>query len=424
MHKRDSHGSRLKMNIPDSFKGKLAQEGVKNVQTQDVQTAVQVVYVTLPQTFSGSAVYKTLTGASEPTPTKDDSPHTKQTAEPEPEPKQESLSPSSAKTKASATDKHIPHDTATASSDKKDHHDHTEDHKTTFATTTAPRSSQTLVGAAASITSGGASAIAGSVQSSSSPSSSPQPSGGLSGGAKAGIAIAVLLGLAFIAAAAFFIYRKKKNSNSHEELLDEKHASLTNGAGTRNPETALRPVSVQSEKAAPSIVSNHSASTAPRLSLRPVTQFLPNLGDSASNSGHSSGAMSEKSRSGRENPFADATMSENRARPYSPQANPFEENQRRSPETQQRPAMPRQHDSTSSRGSNERPSTPNSSRSGPPGAAPPGSPMSRGPNNVHRVQLDFKPSMDDELELRSGQLVRMLHEYDDGWVSCLSIPRP
>ena len=42
-----------------------------------------------------------------------------------------------------------------------------------------------------------------------------------------------------------------------------------------------------------------------------------------------------------------------------------------------------------------------------------------GPTNsaVHRVQLDFKPSMDDELELRAGQLIRMLHEYDDGWVS-------
>jgi hypothetical protein len=25
--------------------------------------------------------------------------------------------------------------------------------------------------------------------------------------------------------------------------------------------------------------------------------------------------------------------------------------------------------------------------------------------------------MDDEIELRSGQLVRILHEYDDGWVS-------
>ncbi|ROW09746.1 hypothetical protein VMCG_02374 [Cytospora schulzeri] len=42
-----------------------------------------------------------------------------------------------------------------------------------------------------------------------------------------------------------------------------------------------------------------------------------------------------------------------------------------------------------------------------------------GPANstVHRVQLDFKPTMDDELELHGGQLVRLLHEYDDGWVS-------
>jgi hypothetical protein len=39
------------------------------------------------------------------------------------------------------------------------------------------------------------------------------------------------------------------------------------------------------------------------------------------------------------------------------------------------------------------------------------------PNNVHAVHLDFKPSMEDEIGLRSGQLVRILHEYDDGWVS-------
>lgn len=36
---------------------------------------------------------------------------------------------------------------------------------------------------------------------------------------------------------------------------------------------------------------------------------------------------------------------------------------------------------------------------------------------VHRVQLDFKPSMEDELGLQAGHLVRILHEYDDGWVS-------
>ena len=36
--------------------------------------------------------------------------------------------------------------------------------------------------------------------------------------------------------------------------------------------------------------------------------------------------------------------------------------------------------------------------------------------DVHRVQMDFRPNMDDELELSAGQLVRLLHEYDDGWV--------
>lgn len=48
-----------------------------------------------------------------------------------------------------------------------------------------------------------------------------------------------------------------------------------------------------------------------------------------------------------------------------------------------------------------------------------------GPANsmVHRVQLDFKPTMDDELELRAGQLVRLLHEYDDGWALCIRLDR-
>jgi hypothetical protein len=38
-------------------------------------------------------------------------------------------------------------------------------------------------------------------------------------------------------------------------------------------------------------------------------------------------------------------------------------------------------------------------------------------STVHRVQLDFKPTLEDEMELVAGQLVRLLHEYDDGWVS-------
>ncbi|KAI0447671.1 hypothetical protein F4803DRAFT_558737 [Xylaria telfairii] len=42
---------------------------------------------------------------------------------------------------------------------------------------------------------------------------------------------------------------------------------------------------------------------------------------------------------------------------------------------------------------------------------------------VHRVQLDFKPSMEDELELQAGHLVRILHEYDDGWALCIRLDR-
>ncbi|CCU83195.1 SH3 domain containing protein [Blumeria hordei DH14] len=43
------------------------------------------------------------------------------------------------------------------------------------------------------------------------------------------------------------------------------------------------------------------------------------------------------------------------------------------------------------------------------------------PIAVHRAQLDFAPSMDDELELIAGQLVRVLHEYDDGWAMCIRL---
>ncbi|KAL1871574.1 hypothetical protein VTK73DRAFT_2038 [Phialemonium thermophilum] len=44
-------------------------------------------------------------------------------------------------------------------------------------------------------------------------------------------------------------------------------------------------------------------------------------------------------------------------------------------------------------------------------------------STVHRVQLDFKPTLEDEMELRAGQLVRLLHEYDDGWALCIRLDR-
>lgn len=48
-------------------------------------------------------------------------------------------------------------------------------------------------------------------------------------------------------------------------------------------------------------------------------------------------------------------------------------------------------------------------------------PASNNDGNVYRILMDFTPSMDDELELKAGQVVRMLHEYDDGWVSFMTL---
>ncbi|KAK9468713.1 hypothetical protein V1512DRAFT_257735 [Lipomyces arxii] len=44
-------------------------------------------------------------------------------------------------------------------------------------------------------------------------------------------------------------------------------------------------------------------------------------------------------------------------------------------------------------------------------------------NNVHRAIMDFAPTMHDELGLKDGMLVRVLHEYDDGWALCVKLDR-
>ena len=41
------------------------------------------------------------------------------------------------------------------------------------------------------------------------------------------------------------------------------------------------------------------------------------------------------------------------------------------------------------------------------------------PDNIHRVEFDFQPSMQEQIELRPGQLVRVYYTYDDEWVSLL-----
>jgi len=196
---------------------------------------------------------------------------------------------------------------------------------------------------------------------------------GMTGGAKAGLAVGIIFGLALVFGLIFFCWRRKKSQRELEDYNEKSAMGVAPVNRFSNDSDRLRRTSTQ------------TSATAPRLSLRPVTQFLPNL---------TAGGAEQKNQT---NPFADAAALSEKSDASHDRANSINS------------------DSNTSVDSGDRPTTSGSGQVATAAAVPI---AARGPNNVHRVQLEFKPSMEDELELKSGQLVRMLHEYDDGWVSC------
>lgn len=420
IRKRDSHGDSIILHVPEGFANKQVDNGQSNPVAADdggsADTAASVVYVTLAQTFEGPAMYSTLTGdytpeaTAAPTSVVDNSPNFYTGA------------PASSASATPTPDDFAPAETSIQNAQK-----------------TVPMESSalpTVVGGTPIQATRAATATATSA-----PSSDSQDSG-LSGGAQAGLAIGIILAIGLVCGLLFFCWRRKKRV-AHPEALNEKHGSFADvgarsaeahgtpdgmaggmvagGAAAGAAAAANRRDSSMSEKVPSSIRSSRTASTAPRLSLRPVTQFLPMIGDK--NSGNANAGPTS-------DPFADASE---QGRSGTPPSNPFEE-QRRSNEslngavvaagvagTAAAHANGQKHSSKGSWEGRE-PATPTNATAGNVAAAPvaaggPNGGSPRQPNNVHRVQLDFKPSMDDELELVSGALVRLLHEYDDGWVS-------
>lgn len=195
---------------------------------------------------------------------------------------------------------------------------------------------------------------------------------GMTSGAKAGLAVGIIFGLALVFGLIFFCWRRKKSQRELEEY-NEKSAM----GGAPVPVNRFSSDSDRLRR-----TSTQTSATAPRLSLRPVTQFLPNL---------TAGSAEQKKE---QNPFGDAAALSEKSGASHDRAN--------------------SSDSNASVQSAANAAAPGSGQVATAAAVA----VARGPNNVHRVQLEFKPSMEDELELISGQLVRMLHEYDDGWVSC------
>ena len=293
----------------------------------------------------------------------------------------------------------------------------------------------------------------------------------MSSGAKAGLAIGILLAVALLLGLLFFCYRRRrKNANGDYAKADDEKAAYMEGL-----------------KRSQSVASTRTTATAPRLSLRPITQFMPDMAarGRAMNGtapaaaigavgGAAVGAAAARDHNDPENPFGNhaevprksqGSSDKDMGLPIQNNAaeNPFGRNAEVLPQTDDLatrsmnddavPAPLRVRTPTPEAGAAtggvvagaagglaaaqiaERHNTPKPlnltpKRSVSPAASSPavsefsqssvpaaamvnGSP----PSNVHRIQLDFKPSMDDELALRAGQLVRLLHEYDDGWVS-------
>ena len=353
--------------------------------------------------------------------------------------------------------------------------------------------------------------------------------GGISPGATAGIVISVLVVIGALLAGAFFYSRKKRRDRQGlARLNDEK----SNEAATRSG-PAVPPPPQMTSKA--SVRTARTASTAPRLSLRPLTAFVPNL---------ASDGKANINQLEMQSPFSPSAPKEapNRDQPPSPlsaspptdsllpgqaandPANPFgnhAEPINKSPTSDRsltappvpvvvpmpevvpasvptadaaphpRPNLhgplktdsvslisgvlpagangsqaslvpPPNGSATSTNASHDRgmaatiaarstPAAPDRPFAAPPkplsvhsavsvplalgsparadfgdsasivsdgsGASPARAPL---PNNVYRVQMDYAPAMEDELEIRAGQMIRLLHEYDDGWVSLLS----
>ncbi|KAF2788946.1 hypothetical protein K505DRAFT_366042 [Melanomma pulvis-pyrius CBS 109.77] len=420
-----------------------------------VRTVMSVKIVTLANTFTGDVVWITQGNSKETI---------------KGDPIQQSSAPTS---KANASSKKA---TATRPVESEAEETAKSSHKNTASTIMVATSSPVVTGTGAIAGLASATASAASAALSASPSSTEAAaSTGMSGGAKAGLAFGILVVIGALLGAVLFVYHRKKKQIAAAKLDDEK-ASMR---------SAPPPPPPQVKPAAPSIRTQRTMSTAPRLSLRPVTQFSPTFGEHRKSGGNllnvaAAGGAASQSRG---SPSPDRPSSSWERPGAGNAANPFNDPQQRSsspqnpfgnnaaidslgssPSTPQSANHPNGYPSdfanpapaiaaaaamsTAPMARREVPSPPSIRETIPPspswtedipaspGPAPTGPPPVavaggnvNGPapapvvNNVYRIQLAFKPSMQDELELTAGQLVRMLHEYDDGWALCVRMDR-
>ncbi|KAK0102045.1 hypothetical protein ONS96_006011 [Cadophora gregata f. sp. sojae] len=408
---------------------------------QGPETVVSVVYVTASKTFEGEiggyttigVAIDTNTAELDPEPTTSEAPKAKTVSSPA------KSSPASIK----ASSRHTTFETSalpTAITSPK----------------TSVGNSLPLLAATGGVSTSSIASAASSTATSSAKSDSTSEEV-MSTGGKIGLAVGILLLLGAVLSIILFCFKKRKDAAKAAEAREnEKYDQVTRAASVR------------------------TTATAPRLSLRPITQFLPNLGEKRASRGNPLAAhlapvaqQQQQEKTGAwERPMTG--QSNNRENPFGnhaetiPAQNPFGNHANIDPVNASGPAivempaepMPAEPMAATAvavapiglkRGASKRENGPaplDFTKSGPFMGPPspagtefsmsseaPGTPVQTssgaaiaaagGPVNsaVHRVQLDFTPSMDDELELKQGQLIRVLHEYDDGWALCIRLDR-
>ena len=216
------------------------------------------------------------------------------------------------------------------------------------------------------------------------PAPEQQESSGMSSGGKAGLAIGLIAIFAILAAVGFWFYRRKQEQDRASLVDNEKSVPPAGGMARSTSMRAPAAATVQSRApngTVPVMNEKQGASAGITPVAAPTTR----------------GRTPEPEKPAT-NPFADPTDAALAPKPLVIATD------------KSRPVSPVSPITTSS---NEKSAT----------AVAPARGADGQPLNVHRVQLDFAPSMDDELGLKQGQLVRLLHEYDDGWCLCVRLDR-
>lgn len=363
-----------------------------------VMTYYSIVYVTATPTFTGSYSLSTQ-GADDDSTTADDS--------------EAATSAEAAATTTQDTSATTAAETTTASSKS----------QTTMLTSTTSVDASLPIATDAELSSSSTTTLSPSTAaaaqasaSASSTSDAVNSSGGMSDGAKAGLAVGLILLIGCVIVLVLSIFRKKKRqAEQQRQLQDEKAGAFGGAMGARSTRSA------------------NTNSLAPQVSIRPVTQFRPDLSANSAGAAAAWRPAAGQGQDEKENPFGHHAEPANTSKDGTV-IGAAAAGAAVVPTTLKRGAskranMPKEMDFTKTTPGNQSPTGTEFSMNYEPGTPTQTSgalaiTAAGGPSSsVHRVQLDFKASMEDEMDLGAGQLIRLLHEYDDGWALVIRLDR-